>query len=76
MKNIKIIMFGILTFFIGFLIMFFIGGIFSQPGGGQLTSSVFNSGIMALICCVLFLCSIIVICTLFIVKAINSKNPT
>ncbi len=74
MKTFKIIMFGILTFIIGFLIMFCVGGIFSQPGGGELTSSVFNSGIMALVCTILFLCSIIVICTLFILKAINGTN--
>ena len=74
MKFGRYIGYGILTFLIGFIIMFFLVGIFAQPGGGELTSAIFNSGIMAIVSSVLFLCAVIVICTLMIINVIKSKK--
>jgi hypothetical protein len=74
MKFSKYIGYGALTFSTGLLIMFFLVGIFSQPGGGEISSDIFNSGIMALVATILFLCATIVICTLLLVNAIKSNR--
>ena len=74
MKFGKYIGYGILTFLTGFLIMLFLVGIFGQPGGGELSSSIFNSGIMAIVSSILFLCAVIVICTFMIINAMKYKK--
>jgi len=74
MKFGRYIGYGILTFLIGFIIMLFLVGIFAQPGGGELSSAIFNAGIMAIVSSVLFLCAVIVICTLMIINVIKSKK--
>lgn len=74
MKFSKYIGYGALTFSTGFLIMFFLVGIFSQPGGGEISSNIFNSGIMALVTTILFLCATIVICTLMLINVIKGNK--
>jgi hypothetical protein len=54
--------------------MFIFAGVFSSSGGGQVTSSSFNSGIMALSTAILFLCGIIVVCTLMIISVLKNKH--
>ncbi|MDF2506063.1 hypothetical protein [Clostridium sp.] len=68
------ILYGIFTFVIGLIIMFIFAGVFSSSGGGQVTSSSFNSGIMALSTAILFLCGIIVVCTLMIISVLKNKH--
>ncbi len=74
MKYNKYLGYGILTFLIGFIITFLLVGIFDQPSGGELTTSIFNSGIMAIVSTILFLCAVIVICTLMLINAIKNKK--
>ena len=70
------ILYGALTFVIGFIIMFVFGGIFSSSGGGQVTNSSFNSGIVALSVAILFLSGVIVVCTLMIVNVLKNNYKT
>lgn len=69
----KKILYGFLTFIVGFIIMLVLTGIFSSSGGGQVTNSSFNSGIIALSTAILFLCGVIVVCTLMIINVLKNK---
>lgn len=62
----KYLVFGIITFIIGFVTASVAGGIFGQSGDGIITASVFNSGIAALVSAVLFLSAVVVVCTLML----------
>lgn len=68
------IFYGILTFVVGLIIMFVFAGIFGSTGGGQVTNSSFNSGIVALSTAILILSGVIVVCTLMIISVLKSKN--
>ena len=68
------IVYGILTFVVGFILIFISGGIFSPDGPMQVTNSTFKSGMMALCVAIIFLCGVIVVCTLMIISALNNKK--
>jgi len=72
MKFGKYIGYGVLTIFFGIITMFLFIGISGTGGNGEVTSSVFNAGIGALVGSIIFLCSVIVVCTKFLVNAIKS----
>ena len=74
MKLGRYIVYGILTFLIGILTTYFLVFIFYQTGGGELTSNTFNSGILALVSSILFLCAIILTSTLMLINAISNKK--
>jgi hypothetical protein len=68
------IAYGILTFLVGILAVLFLVGIFNSSGGGELTSGIFNSGIMGIVAAILFLCSTIVTCTIVLINTIKNKK--
>ena len=72
MKFGKYIGYGVLTIFFGIITMFLFIGISGTGGNGEVTTSVFNAGIMALVGSIIFLCAVIVVCTTLLVNAIKS----
>jgi hypothetical protein len=67
------IIYGILTFVVGSIIMFIFAEIFGSSGSGQVTNSSFNSAIMGLNVAILFLCGVMVVCTLMIINVLKKK---
>jgi len=68
------IVYGVLTFVLGFILVFVVAGIFSSEGAVQVTNASFNSAMMALCTTILFLCGVIVACTFMIINALKRKK--
>lgn len=66
-------LYGFLVFIGSMIITNVMGTIFRDDGNGEMTSGIFNTGIMGLIISINLLSSIIVFCTFFIIEEIQKK---
>lgn len=66
-------LYGFLVFIGSMIITYVMGTIFRDDGNGEMTSGIFNTGIMGLIISINLLSSIIVFCTFFIIEEIQKK---
>ncbi len=66
-------LYGFLVLIVSMIVTNVMGTIVRDAGNGEMTSGIFNTGIMGLIFSINLLSSIIVFCTFYIIEEIQKK---